>query len=228
MQGEKARSCRCGDGIDDDLDDGILAVFLDVGFQGFLVGCIKVKAQQEVIFQILFRFFVGFGHVVKVGFEFIPQNVDFRERESCVGCFFAQLGEDVGQLLVVPFTRDLVQGDVEFLFLDVVQIDDGNGDFGFALCFKDGQTLVAGNNGICAAVPNDRLHQNRLADILDYTPPEPQPDNEQEEEPPADATFSMIFSIPEQYKGAVDAYLEQDTARANLSAAIMESIKGED
>lgn len=38
----------------------------------------------------------------------------------------------------------------------------------------------------------------------------------------------MIFSIPEQYKGAVDAYLEQDNARANLSAAIMESIKGED
>lgn len=71
-------------------------------------------------------------------------------------------------------------------------------------------------------------YQNRLADILDYTPPEPQPDNEQEEEPPADATFSMIFSIPEQYKGAVDAYLEQDNARANLSAAIMESIKGED
>lgn len=71
-------------------------------------------------------------------------------------------------------------------------------------------------------------YQNRLADILDYTPPEPQPDNEQEEEPPADATFSMIFSIPEQYKDAVDAYLEQDNARANLSAAIMESIKGED
>lgn len=71
-------------------------------------------------------------------------------------------------------------------------------------------------------------YQNRLADILDYTPPEPQPDNEQEEEPPADATFSMIFSIPEQYKDAVDAYLEQDNAHANLSAAIMESIKGED
>ena len=38
----------------------------------------------------------------------------------------------------------------------------------------------------------------------------------------------MIFSIPEQYKDAVNAYLEQDNARANLSAAIMESIKGED
>lgn len=49
-------------------------------------------------------------------------------------------------------------------------------------------------------------YQNRLADILDYSPPEPQPDNEQEEETPADATFSMIFSIPAQYKDAVDAY----------------------
>lgn len=71
-------------------------------------------------------------------------------------------------------------------------------------------------------------YQNRLADILDYSPPEPQPDNEQEEEPPADATFSMIFSIPAQYKDAVDAYLEQDDARETLAAAIMEKIRGED
>ena len=39
--------------------------------------------------------------------------------------------------------------------------------------------------------------------------------------------FTLSF-YPEQYKDAVDAYLEQDNARANLSAAIMESIKGED
>ena len=71
-------------------------------------------------------------------------------------------------------------------------------------------------------------YQNRLADILDYSPPEPQPDNEQEEETPADATFSMIFSIPAQYKDAVDAYLEQDDARETLAAAIMEKIRGED
>jgi hypothetical protein len=71
-------------------------------------------------------------------------------------------------------------------------------------------------------------YQNRLADILDYSPPEPQSDNEQEEETPADATFSMIFSIPAQYKDAVDVYLEQDNAHEILSAAIMEKIKGED
>ena len=71
-------------------------------------------------------------------------------------------------------------------------------------------------------------YQNRLAGILDYSPPEPQPDNEQEEETPADATFSMIFSIPAQYKDAVDAYLEQDDARETLAAAIMEKIRGED
>lgn len=38
----------------------------------------------------------------------------------------------------------------------------------------------------------------------------------------------MIFSIPAQYKDAVDVYLEQDNAHEILSAAIMEKIKGED
>lgn len=72
-------------------------------------------------------------------------------------------------------------------------------------------------------------YENRLADILEYSPPEPQPDTEQEEQTePADATFSMIFSIPAEYKDAVDAYLEKDDARETLSAAIMETIRGED
>lgn len=59
-------------------------------------------------------------------------------------------------------------------------------------------------------------YQNRLADILDYSPPKPQPDNEQEEETPADATYTANI---ETLKGTSyqDLGITEDNYKALMS-----------
>ena len=75
-----------------------------------------------------------------------------------------QVGDDQSELFRIPFTADLVQGDVECLFLLGIHVNDHDIHLGDAHVRQHLQALVAADHATGLFIPDNRLHIAKLLD----------------------------------------------------------------
>jgi len=73
-----------------------------------------------------------------------------------------QVGDEQGELVLVPVATDLVERDVQGFFAGLVQLDDHAVDSGFTQVFEDFEALVAADDMAGGLVPDDRFDVSEL------------------------------------------------------------------
>ena len=99
------------------------------------------------------------------GVKLVHQSVDFLSIEAGKGNVKSggiQLGDDLGQLRLVPIALNPVQGEVQSLFFFRLQIHHNAVNLCFAHIQQHFQPLVAAHNKTGASVPDHRLYKSKL------------------------------------------------------------------
>ena len=70
----------------------------------------------------------------------------------------SEFGQQGRQLFIVPFASNLIESDVQPLFIRISQINNADFAFSHPQIQKNAEPLVSAHNIPCAAVPDDRFH----------------------------------------------------------------------
>ena len=118
-------------------------------------GLFKLRLHIEVIFLDATLYIVP---------EQILQLLRIKAGEGDVEVRALQVSDDQSEFFCIPFAADLVQGDVERLFLLGVHVNDHDIHLGDAHVRQHLQALVAADHATGLFIPDDRLHIAKLLD----------------------------------------------------------------